>query len=1141
MRPETRSIDRLLMITERMKKMKLRKTLALLSAVLLSAGMLSACSDGKPLPNPKDLSSAPTQSSDEKTENDHTGDSGNSGTAGNIVYDDDRTADTDRGTLIRKLPAQGYTRAAGGRGAAASEWNSLKTQQQKKLTLMVYMVGSNLESEGGAASDDLIEMLDAGIGNPDVNLIVYCGGANSWFVNLQANTNNYLVYRPDEQNFEVFADTKKNMGEAETFSAFMNEVTEKFPAEHYGMICWNHGSGPLGFGNDETYPDPEGLLPSDSLSLTEMKAALQSTPFRQQKLDFIGFDACLMSSLEVTEVWKDYADLMIASTDLEPGCGWDYTFLEALNSTLDPQAFAESAINHYADFIRAQRSVRFDPDYSLFSIDLSKADELLSRSEDLFAAMEKAFSKGNARQIITSRKRAHVYGGSRDSASSMDWDITDFGEFAKELSKSLPDETKALGRTIQSMITYGRTNIKGCRGITVYFPDNESVLYDLWGRDFIRQNDYAPNYVRFMNRFSERWGGTASRAFDSFTQEKPEQPSQGSDPDSIYTSYQLTEQQLEDFSDAYYTVLRKIPKESQVGVDREEATHFLTVVEQIPLYPDENGVLKLNLNPDVILVDTGSHEATRDMLPVPFDYIGVNGDNTQYQSTVTAVGTDMHHFPFHQNVKFVKVDLKARKDSNAAQIMEISVQPSVNSDGVTEGGTGLVLSGKSTLSGEDQHLFYFHVHPSEIKDSEIADSTTPYTEMIDTDSSYFSMCEFEDGFGFMQAKLSDVYIPDTYYYQIIINDRAGKPHAQPISEISMKTEYDGISAATDKGELQFAVFDDHAELTSYAGEDTEIVIPDKADGKPVTVINDHAFASSKTLTSVTVPDSVASIRYSAFSGCSALTSVSLPESLKEIGSDAFSYTALEELKLPESLEEIGNYTFSNADLTALRIGKNVRTIGVGAFANMKKMKTLTVDAQNSVYTVKDNVLFSKDGKTLIACVGMFRESYTVPEGVEVIAASAFEGCGSVPMNDLYEIDEKDWSYPDEDGFWHFAGLKEIKFPKSLKRIEASAFYSCIGIQKLEFPENLEYIGPAAFASTMNYVSRPEMEIRIPAKLTHIAYHAFAGYQDVSFTVDPKNPVYAAKNGKLTNLSGDSEICVQYSGDEGILVKKKDET
>ena len=435
--------------------MKQRKALAMLTAMVLTAGMLSGCSEESGGKKHTDRSSSSAQTSDgaqngkqDSESSDETGEG-----SGGIVYDDDDSPDTqNRGALIRRSTNQGYTRAAGGRNRTAASWSSLKPEKRKKMTLMVYMVGSNLESLGGAASDDIMEMIDSGFVSKDVNLIVYCGGAKSWSINLQSNVNNYLIYDPDDQGFAVIPDTKKSMGAAETFASFMNEVPEKYPAEHYGLICWDHGGGPLGFGNDETYPDPEGMQEVDSLTLKEMKTALKQTPFAGNKLDFVGFDACLMSSLEVTEVWKDYASLMIASTDLEPGCGWDYTFLETLNSTIETQAVAESIINHYADFIRANRSPRFDPDYSLFAIDLNKADELLSRSEALFAAMDKAFRKGKSRRIITCRKRVHVYGGSRDTASSTDMDITDFGEFAKELSDTIPTETKALGRTLHDMM-----------------------------------------------------------------------------------------------------------------------------------------------------------------------------------------------------------------------------------------------------------------------------------------------------------------------------------------------------------------------------------------------------------------------------------------------------------------------------------------------------------------------------------------------------------------------------------------------------------------------------------------------------------------------------------------------------------------
>lgn len=110
------------------------------------------------------------------------------------------------------------------------------------------------------------------------------------------------------------------MGNPATLSQFLRIGQSAFPADNYGLIFWNHGSGSVGgFGYDECYPDDRFL------SLREIGEALESSRLSDnKKYAFIGFDACLMATLETASVLSPYADYMIASQELEPGGGWDY-------------------------------------------------------------------------------------------------------------------------------------------------------------------------------------------------------------------------------------------------------------------------------------------------------------------------------------------------------------------------------------------------------------------------------------------------------------------------------------------------------------------------------------------------------------------------------------------------------------------------------------------------------------------------------------------------------------------------------------------------------------------------------------------------------------------------------------------------
>ena len=67
-------------------------------------------------------------------------------------------------------------------------------------------------------------------------------------------------------------------------------------------------------------------LSFDSLTLDEMNEALEKGVETRDghPYDIVGFDACLMGSLETAEALSDYAEWMVASEEIEAGAGWDY-------------------------------------------------------------------------------------------------------------------------------------------------------------------------------------------------------------------------------------------------------------------------------------------------------------------------------------------------------------------------------------------------------------------------------------------------------------------------------------------------------------------------------------------------------------------------------------------------------------------------------------------------------------------------------------------------------------------------------------------------------------------------------------------------------------------------------------------------
>ncbi|MBR5756360.1 MAG: hypothetical protein IKX96_02250, partial [Firmicutes bacterium] len=136
-------------------------------------------------------------------------------------------------------------------------------------TILVYMCGSDLESEGANATYDLIEMLD-GSASDDLRFVIQTGGTYQW--------QNELVKAGRLQRYVItdgdidLVDEKRNasMGDEECLTDFLSWGLENYPSEYMGLIFWNHGGGSItGVCFDET-DDYE------SINLRELDSALNT-------------------------------------------------------------------------------------------------------------------------------------------------------------------------------------------------------------------------------------------------------------------------------------------------------------------------------------------------------------------------------------------------------------------------------------------------------------------------------------------------------------------------------------------------------------------------------------------------------------------------------------------------------------------------------------------------------------------------------------------------------------------------------------------------------------------------------------------------------------------------------------------------
>ena len=200
-------------------------------------------------------------------------------------------------------------------------------QAGDKWTIMIYMCGADLESDSGQASGDIKEILNVSNQPDDVNIIIETGGASSWKLGSSyiggsdSSIPSNKLTRWHVEGKKLYKDAEvsnASMGKSATYQSFLEWGISKYPADKMGVVLWNHGGGLDGVCFDENYSD-------DALTNSEMKTAHQNAIGTSNKLEFIGFDACLMQAMEIAEFNSSYYNYQVASQESENGSGWYYT------------------------------------------------------------------------------------------------------------------------------------------------------------------------------------------------------------------------------------------------------------------------------------------------------------------------------------------------------------------------------------------------------------------------------------------------------------------------------------------------------------------------------------------------------------------------------------------------------------------------------------------------------------------------------------------------------------------------------------------------------------------------------------------------------------------------------------------------
>lgn len=333
-------------------------------------------------------------------------------------------------------------------------------------TVFVYMCGSDLETDQGSATDDLLEMQDATANCPNLRFVIEAGGANEWWNDMCEDRKKQRLLISDGYCDVVYSHDSTNMGHPGTLADFLRWGLDEYDSEYTVLDFWNHGGGSIsGVCFDEMFDD-------DSLTLKEIDSVLAAVYDSMDKpFEIIGSDACLMSTVEFANVIAPYANYMVASQDLESGYGWDYNaFADAVN---DYGEQANGAIvgeyicdGYYASCILSGE----ENEATLSVVDLSKLDPFLSEFNLLCSDIyDHIRTDGGVTDVIKAAKTSLNFGGNNRSEGYTNMvDLRDFISYTGTYSDRMTNAVKLLDDCIVYMVNGENSSYAG--GLNVYYP-----------------------------------------------------------------------------------------------------------------------------------------------------------------------------------------------------------------------------------------------------------------------------------------------------------------------------------------------------------------------------------------------------------------------------------------------------------------------------------------------------------------------------------------------------------------------------------------------------------------------------------------------------------------------------------------------
>jgi hypothetical protein len=372
----------------------------------------------------------------------------------------------------------------------------------KDWTFLVFMNGNNSLDQFTTTNLNQMEK----VGSTDnVNVVV------QW-ASMSAKTTERLLVQKIDESGTVTSPVIQNMGQVDmgdynTLVDFVKWGVANYPAQHYFIDVWDHGSGWHNLqAMDASGKITKGPIHAQDISLDENTghwitteqlgmAMSQAAQIIGHKVDVYGSDACLMAMAEVAGEMQDSVSYFVGSEEVEPGAGWPYTeLLTRWNEQpgTQPADVAKILVDEYVKSYEGGSNGTEDVTFSAF--DMSK-----------FADFEASLNTlGQKLRAVDASERTKLAGAIGNALSFTNQDYDDMLGYLNSIANSgvrglSPDDFADVATATQALVIANSDTSKysAATGMAIWLPADTSTY-----------SQYSDRYKALKFNQASGWGDT---------------------------------------------------------------------------------------------------------------------------------------------------------------------------------------------------------------------------------------------------------------------------------------------------------------------------------------------------------------------------------------------------------------------------------------------------------------------------------------------------------------------------------------------------------------------------------------------------------------------------------------------------------